>query len=155
MCRRVTEMPISIADYLKENGKITYSNVGVSMMPLLRQGKDLFTIEKNKGERYKKGDVVLFARGKDKYVLHRIIKVLPDEYVILGDNCVNPERGIKDSDIHGKMISFVRNGKEHSVTEKRYRFYTGFILFTNPVRVFFKKMWGRAKRLGKKILRRK
>ena len=148
-------MPTTISDYLKENGKITYSNVGVSMMPLLRQGKDLFTIENNNGERYKKGDVVLFARGKDKYVLHRIIKVLPEEYVILGDNCVNPERGIKDSDIHGKMISFVRNGKEHSITEKRYRLYTGFILFTNPVRVFFKKMWVRTKRLGKKILRRK
>ena len=58
-------------------------------------------------------------------------------------------------DIHGKMISFVRNGKEHSITEKRYRLYTGFILFTNPVRVFFKKMWVRTKRLGKKILRRK
>lgn len=148
-------MNTSIAEYLKENGRITYSNVGVSMMPLLRQGKDLFTIEKNDGTRYKRGDVVLFARGKDKYVLHRIIKVLPDEYVILGDNCVNPERGIKDSDIHGKMISFVRNGKEHSIREKRYRFYTAFILFTNPVRVFFKRIWSRIKRLLKKILRRK
>ena len=148
-------MTTSISDYLKENGRITYSNVGVSMLPLLRQGKDLFTIEKNDGNRYKKGDVVLFARGKDKYVLHRIIKVLPDEYVILGDNCVSCERGVKDSDIYGMMISFVRNGKEHSVTEKRYRAYTGFILTTNPVRVFFKKIWVRIKRLLKKILRRK
>ena len=148
-------MTTSISDFLKENGRITYSNVGVSMMPLLRQGKDLFTIEKNDGNRYKKGDVVLFARGKDKYVLHRIIKVLPDQYVILGDNCVNPERGIRDCDIHGKMISFVRNGKEHSINERRYRLYTGFILTTNPVRVFFKKIWVRIKRLLKKILRRK
>ena len=148
-------MTTSIAEYLKENGKLTYSNVGVSMMPLLRQGKDLFTIEKNNGQRYKKGDVVLFARGKDKYVLHRIIKVLPDEYVILGDNCVNPERGIKDSDIHGKMISFARNGKEHSVTEKRYRFYTAYVLFTNPVRVSYRKLKGKIRKGIKKILRRK
>ncbi|MBR5426276.1 MAG: S24/S26 family peptidase [Clostridiales bacterium] len=148
-------MTTSIADYLKENGKLTYSNVGVSMMPLLRQGKDLFTIEKNNGQRYKKGDVVLFARGKDKYVLHRIIKVLPDEYVILGDNCVTPERGIKDSDIHGKMISFVRNGKEHSITEKRYRFYTSFVLFTNPVRVRYRKLKAKVRQGIKKLLRRK
>ncbi|MCR5274657.1 MAG: S24/S26 family peptidase [Clostridiales bacterium] len=148
-------MTTSIADYLKENGKLTYSNVGVSMMPLLRQGKDLFTIEKNSGQRYKKGDVVLFARGKDKYVLHRIIKVLPDEYVILGDNCVTPERGIKDSDIHGKMISFVRNGKEHSITEKRYRFYTAFVLFTNPVRVRYRKLKAKVRQGIKKLLRRK
>ena len=148
-------MPTSIEEFLKQNGKITYSNVGVSMLPLIRQGKDLFTIEKNDGSRYKRGDVVLFARGKDKYVLHRIIKVLPDEYVILGDNCINPERGIKDSDIHGKMISFVRSGKEHSINEKRYRLYTWYVLTFNPVRVFFKKRWIRFKHLVKKIIRKK
>ncbi|MBR5417398.1 MAG: S24/S26 family peptidase [Clostridiales bacterium] len=147
-------MTKTIAEFLEENGKLTYTNVGVSMMPLLRQGKDLFTIEKNNGQRYKKGDVVLFARGSSRYVLHRIIKVLPDEYVILGDNCVSCERGIKDSDIHGKMVSFVRNGKEHSVTEKRYRAYTALVLFFNPVRVFFKRIWIKFKRLIKKVLRR-
>ncbi|MBO4748298.1 MAG: S24/S26 family peptidase [Clostridiales bacterium] len=147
-------MTKTIAEFLEENGKLTYTNVGVSMMPLLRQGKDLFTIEKNNGQRYKKGDVVLFARGSSRYVLHRIIKVLPDEYVILGDNCVSCERGIKDSDIHGKMISFVRNGKEHSVTEKRYRVYTALVLFFNPVRVFFKRIWIKFKHLVKKLLRR-
>ena len=97
---------------------------------------------------------MLFARGSSRYVLHRIIKVLPDEYVILGDNCVSCERGIKDSDIHGKMVSFVRNGKEHSVTEKRYRAYTALVLFFNPVRVFFKRIWIKFKRLVKKVLRR-
>ena len=147
-------MTKTIAEFLEENGKLTYTNVGVSMMPLLRQGKDLFTIEKNNGQRYKKGDVVLFARGSSRYVLHRIVKVLPDEYVILGDNCVSCERGIKDSDIHGKMISFVRNGKEHSVTEKRYRVYTALVLFFNPVRVFFKRIWIKFKHLVKKLLRR-
>ena len=147
-------MTKTIAEFLEENGKLTYTNVGVSMMPLLRQGKDLFTIEKNNGQRYKKGDVVLFARGSSRYVLHRIIKVLPDEYVILGDNCVSCERGIKDSDIHVKMISFVRNGKEHSVTEKRYRVYTALVLFFNPARVFFKRIWIKFKHLVKKLLRR-
>ena len=38
-------MTKTIAEFLEENGKLTYTNVGVSMMPLLRQGKDLFTIE--------------------------------------------------------------------------------------------------------------
>ena len=148
-------MTTTIAEYLEKNGRITYSNSGVSMLPLIRQGKDLFTIEKNDGQRYKKGDVVLFARGKDKYVLHRIIKVLPEEYVILGDNCVNPEKGIKDSDIYGKMISFNRSGKEHSIKEKRYRLYSFMILHTIPVRVFFKKFRFRVVKIGKKILGRK
>ena len=36
----------SIEDYLNERGTLTYSNVGTSMMPLLRQGRDLFTVRK-------------------------------------------------------------------------------------------------------------
>ena len=54
--------PISYEDYLEEYGTLTYSNVGTSMLPLLRQGKDLFTVErKAPGTRCKVGDVVLFA----------------------------------------------------------------------------------------------
>ena len=95
----------------KKNGRLTYTNVGVSMMPLLRQGKDLFIVTKSNGERFSVGDVVLYRRPPNKYVLHRIIEVRRDDYVILGDNCVNKEYGIKDKDIIAVMTGFVRNGK--------------------------------------------
>ena len=85
-------MTTSISDYLKENGRITYSNVGVSMLPLLRQGRDLMVIERKNGESFKKYDAVLFrrpnARGRDDYVLHRILRINKDgSYWIVGDNC--------------------------------------------------------------------
>ena len=98
---------------------------------------------------------MLYKRPPNKYILHRIIEVRENDYVILGDNCIDKEYGIKDIDIIGIMTSYVRNGKEHSINERRYRLYTGFILTTNPVRVFFKKIWVRIKRLLKKVLRRK
>ena len=81
-------------EFLEQNGQLTYTFNGTSMMPLLRSGKDLFVVEKNKGSRFKKGDVVLYRRPPDQYVLHRIIKVRPEDYVILGDNCINREYGI-------------------------------------------------------------
>lgn len=37
---------ITYEEYLEKNGSMTYSNVGVSMMPLLKQGRDLFTVRK-------------------------------------------------------------------------------------------------------------
>ena len=37
---------VSYEKYLQRHGTLTYSNVGVSMLPLLRQGRDLFTVEK-------------------------------------------------------------------------------------------------------------
>ena len=131
-------MSNSIADYLAENGTLTYTNVGVSMLPLLRQGKDLFTVRRKGPERCKRGDVVLYRRG-EQYVLHRVIKVRPDDYVILGDNCVGKEYGVTDADIIGVMTGYVRGGKEHSVQDGSYRMYSWFILRTIGLRVFLKR----------------
>lgn len=142
-------MGISYEEYLEEHGTLTYTNVGTSMLPLLRQGKDLFIITKKGPDRYKAGDVVLYRRPPDRYVLHRIIKVLPDSYVILGDNCVSREYGIRDGDILGAMTGFVRNGREHSVTEAGYRLYSRFMLVTTGPRIFCKKCLLRMRRLFK------
>ena len=132
--------PVSFEEYLRDNGKLYYSNVGVSMLPLLRQGKDLFAVHEKSAERCKAGDVILYHRPPNSYVLHRVIKVMPDDYVVLGDNCIRKEYGIRDEDIIGVMCGYVRDGKEHSISELRYRLYTFRILHTIPVRVFFKKL---------------
>ena len=124
----------SFEEYLEKNGTLTYSNVGVSMMPLLKQGRDLFTLTKlKKGERPAKYDAVLYRRPPNKYVLHRVIKVLPEGYVIRGDNCVKKEFAVTDNDMLAVMTSFVHKGKEHAVTEPGYKFYSRFIVFIHPL----------------------
>lgn len=138
---------ISYEDYLAEHETLTYSNVGSSMLPLLRQGRDLFTVRKKGAERCKAGDVVLYRRPPSSYVLHRIVEVRPEDYVLLGDNCINREYGIRDADILGVMTDFVRGGKEHSVDEPGYRAYTALCLQTAPTRIFGKKLLWRIKRL--------
>ena len=118
----------SVEDILKERGTLIYSNVGTSMMPLLRQGKDLFVIRSKGPERCRRGDVVLYKRPPGRYVLHRVVEVLEDGYVILGDHCADRENGITDADILGVMTGYIRDGVEHSVEEKAYRDYTAKIL---------------------------
>ena len=142
-------MESSYEEYLEQNGTLTYSNVGVSMLPLLHQGKDLFTVAKKGTERCKVGDVVLYRRPPDKYVLHRIVEVRPDSYVILGDNCVSREYGIRDEDILGVMTGVVRKGKEHSVSDRSYRLYSAVWLHTERLRVSCKKCRIRLRRLLK------
>ncbi len=136
----------SYEEYLDAHGSLTYTNVGVSMMPLLRQGRDLFTVRKRGEERCRRGDVVLYRRPPDKYVLHRVVEVRPDDYVILGDNCVAREYDIRDEDILGVMTGFVRGGREHSVAEPGYRAYTALWLHFAPLRVAAKKFLLRIKR---------
>lgn len=143
---------ISFEEYLDQYGTLTYTNVGVSMLPLLRQGKDLFTVEKKGSERCSAGDVVLYRRPPKAYVLHRIIKVRPEDYVILGDNCISKEYGITDADIIGVMTGFARGGKEHQVTEAGYLIYSAIWMRTAGVRIFLKKGLYTAKRLIRRIL---
>ena len=133
---------ISYEEYLAQNGSMTYTNRGVSMLPLLRQGKDLFTVRQKGAERCHVGDVVLYRRPPDQYVLHRVVEVRENDYVILGDNCVAREYGITDDDVIGVMTGFVRGGKEHSVTDFGYRLYSALWMRTEKPRVFLKR--GRA-----------
>lgn len=121
-------------EYLEKNGTLTYTNVGVSMLPMIKQRRDIFTITKKTCGRFKKYDVVLYRRPPSHYVLHRIVEVRENDYVILGDNCLNKEYGIKDEDILGVLTSFVRNGKEYTVEDKGYLRYARFWYAIYPLR---------------------
>lgn len=107
---------------IRRKGKLVYTNVGDSMLPLIRQGRDLLIISAVNG-RLKKYDVPLYKRDSGQYVLHRILKVRADDYVICGDNRWQREYGITDRHIIGVLTGIVRDGKEISVTDKRYRLY--------------------------------
>ncbi|MBQ9136595.1 MAG: S26 family signal peptidase [Lachnospiraceae bacterium] len=134
---------------LNRKGSFTYTCSGISMLPLLRQRKDLFTIEKKQG-RCEKYDVVLYKRYPESYVLHRVVEVREKDYVILGDNCLNKEYGIRDEDIIGVMTSFVRNGKEYSVSHRGYRVYAVVWFKLYPLR----RLWMKCKIKCRGILKK-
>ncbi len=141
---------INYEEYIEKYGSLTYTNVGISMLPLLRQGKDMFILSKRKNERCKVGDVVLYHRPPSHYVLHRIVEVRENDYVILGDNCINKEYGIKDKDIIAVMTGYIRSGKEHGIDEFGYRLYSFIWLHTASLRIGLKKCKRKLKLLIKK-----
>ena len=59
---------------LLRHGKIIHTNVGYSMMPLLRQHRDVMIIERPEG-RLKKYHCTLYKTPGGKYILHRIVTV--------------------------------------------------------------------------------
>lgn len=109
-------------DEIQNRGQLIYTNVGDSMMPFIRQGRDVLVISKVHG-RLKKYDVPLYKRDSGQYVLHRILKVCKDDYIICGDNRWHREYGISDRHIIGVLTSVIRNGKEIPVTKWKYRLY--------------------------------
>lgn len=136
-------------EYLEKYGELTYTNVGVSMLPMLRQGRDVFTVKKKTEERCRKYDVVLYRRPPNHYVLHRIVKVRENDYVICGDNCMNLEYGIKDEDIIGVLEEFVRKGHKISVDNFLYRSYSVIWCAIFPIRRIFMKIKAKFKGLKK------
>ncbi len=133
-------------EYLRENGTLTYTFSGVSMMPMLKQGRDLFTVREKTAERCQKYDVVLYRRPPGHYVLHRVVEVRENDYVILGDNCFAKEYGIRDEDILGVMTEFVRKGRTISVKDRGYRFYAHFWYALYPLRRMIIKIKGKLRR---------
>lgn len=124
-------------DMIEKYGKLVYTCVGVSMRPMLCQKRDILIIEKKPPERFKRGDIVLYKRGS-QYVLHRVIKVRPDDYIILGDNCTDYEY-VADDKIIGILTSFVRDGKEYRVNGLGCRIYAFIWMNTSSVRILLKK----------------
>ena len=81
-------------EVLEKDGKLIYRNVGTSMLPLIRENRDLIIIEKKGRERLKKYDVVLYKRANGQYVLHRIIKVREADYIISHQSTAKINHGI-------------------------------------------------------------
>ena len=119
---------------LDEKGYIVYTNIGYSMMPLLRQKKDVIEIKRKEPGRCKKYDVVLYKRG-DKYILHRILKVLPKGYIIAGDHNTFLEKDVTDDMILGVMTRVVRDGKTITPDDFWYKAYVHLWCDVYPVRM--------------------
>jgi hypothetical protein len=139
-------------DVIERDRRLVYTNVGDSMRPLIRQDRDILIIEKPYG-RLKKYDVPLYKRDSGQYVLHRVLKVRENDYVICGDNRYNKEYGITDRHIIGVLTAVVRDGKEVPITDRRYRIYVHLWCDFFPIRALILKAKHFPKWLKRKLKR--
>lgn len=116
----------TIEQELEKNGVFLHTIVGNSMSPYLRNRRDIVEIKPVSG-RLKKYDVPLYRRDSGQYVLHRVLKVREQDYVICGDNRHHKEYGITDSHVIGIMTGFYRDNVYYSVNNRKYRCYVHFI----------------------------
>ncbi|MCQ2209030.1 MAG: S24/S26 family peptidase [Paludibacteraceae bacterium] len=113
----------SFEETLQVCGILIYENEGDSMLPLIRQGRDKVIIVPKPEGRLKKYDVPLYRRDNGKYVLHRVMRVRTNDYVICGDNRWRCETGIGDQHIIGVLSGVIRKGKTIKTTDNWYRWY--------------------------------
>ena len=109
-----------IEEILEREGVYVSTVSGLSMSPMLVNRRDTVVITPLSGE-LKKYDVALYFVG-GKYVLHRVIKVLEDEYITCGDNCIVLER-VPKSAVIGKLSEVFRGEEKVDLGSLGYRMY--------------------------------
>ncbi len=137
---------INYEKLLKEQGFSVSTTVGLSMYPMLRNRRDTIII-RPVDRPLRKYDIPLYKRD-GKYILHRIIRVKENEYIIRGDNCIEKEH-VTENMIIGVLSEFYRGEKKINMKGIGYQCYVRIWCFTFPVRFFYKKM----RCLAGKILR--
>lgn len=118
---------------LKARGSFVAPAKGESMRPLIRPGRDLVEISRKGPGRCRKYDAALYLRD-GKFVLHRVLEVRPDGYVMAGDHQIVKESGVTDDQIVGVLAAVIRDGKRVAVTDRRYRCYVRVWCALYPVR---------------------
>ena len=125
---------------------------GVSMLPMLRQGKDSVELSPLP-EKLKKYDLPVYRRKSGQLVMHRVWKVHDDYYICMGDNTEAYETIYPDQMI-GVVSAFKRGEKRIEVTDPGYQRYCRMWRLTRPFRKGYKWLKRFAKRLLKGLLGR-
>lgn len=128
---KLEEFETIIKDVLDSGGEFQMFPKGSSMLPLLREKIDSVVLVKPQGQ-LKTGDILLYKRSNGQYVLHRIVKVNQNSYELCGDNQIQIETKVSDTDIIGVVGYFYRREKkitDRNLIYKCYNFlWKSFIL---------------------------
>ncbi len=129
----------SIKQILDEHGKYTGLTTGVSMQPMIHQGKDNIIVVKPTG-RMKKYDIPVYLTPEGNYIMHRVIEVHDDHYIIVGDNCLKREY-VTDDMICGQLVGYYHKGKRYIdlKTNKAYKLYSRVWVALMPLRPAYMK----------------
>lgn len=124
----------TIEQVLAEKGTYIGPTVGVSMLPMLKNRRDTIVVTAKSG-RLAPLDVALYKRG-DAYILHRVLEVKEDGYIIRGDNCYSDE-DVPEESVIGVLTEFFRKDKHIYCTDEKYLKYVERRLKTYKIRRFF------------------
>ena len=117
-----------IEEAISTGGEFRLFHRGKSMLPLLREGKDSVLLVKP--DEIKKNDIVLFVRESGQFVMHRIVKIKGDEYIMCGDYQCVLEHGIKKENIVAKVKGIYRDNDYYELEgNKEYKKYVNKLPF--------------------------
>lgn len=98
-----------LRELIEEGKEVSMLIAGNSMSPFLIHGRDSICFKKPDRE-LKRGDMVFYQRESGQYVMHRIWKVKPEGYLIVGDAQKAIEGPVKREQIFALITKVRRKG---------------------------------------------
>ncbi len=129
-------MTKKIEDVISEKGFYAVKPKGMSMYPMLKPDcSDVLVVKIDAPLNIY--DVPLYKRDDGKYVLHRILGKDSGGFICCGDNQTVLEHNVTEDMIVGRLESWYKNGKKHTVSDKGYKRYVWFWCKSLKRRSFF------------------
>ena len=126
-------MPV-LRELLAQGQSVCLTVTGESMSPFLRHGRDQIRLEGVTAPP-KRGDMVLFQRRSGQYIMHRILRRLPDgNYALIGDGQQQVEKPIAPQQIFAVVTQVCRKGAWIGPEAFWWRFFAGPWLTLLPLR---------------------
>ncbi len=98
---------VAYEELLERDGRVITHVAGNSMLPLLLDRQSIVLVEDVRRVPPRRGDVVLYRTGGGTYILHRVLRAGPEEYLIRGDNTRMPEH-VPKTTVLATMTGFYR-----------------------------------------------
>lgn len=129
-----TKEYVSMLRALSDEGKeVSMLISGGSMVPFLVHGRDSICFRKPDRE-LRRGDMVFYQRKSGQYVMHRIWKVRPEGYYIVGDAQMEIEGPVEREQIFARITKVRRKGKWIGPGDFWWEFFEHVWIHMVPVR---------------------
>ncbi len=128
------EISDPITELLKDGAVVPMYVSGSSMNPFLISRRDIIYLKSADDIALKTGHIVLFKRKDSSLVLHRIIKVLKDNRLIVNGDAQTWNEEISSDQVLGVVIEIQRKGKRFSTDSPYWRCLCTLWMILRPLR---------------------
>jgi hypothetical protein len=144
----------SLANEILERGGRTWVTVtGMSMFPFLAEYRDSVELSKTDFSQIKKRQIVLIRRANGYYVLHRVLKVKPDCFYMVGDAQQWIEGPLKPEQLQAVVTRINRKGRIIPCTNLLLRFCVFIWVLLIPFRGRILYVLRKMRRIGRTLFK--
>lgn len=112
-----------VAERVAAGERVRIRAKGNSMLPFIRDNKDMIILEKTSTRSFRKGHLLLVRLVDGRYVLHRVKKFTRGTVLLHGDGNLSIFETCKQEDVIAEATEVIRNGELIRKSSLRWNLY--------------------------------